>query len=75
MENNQDELRERARPYFTQQNQAADEIGLSHVTFNIFLKGGKIPEKHLPGISAWLDSKANISTWLEGKAQKKLPIG
>ena len=65
MEQNQDELRERAKPYFTQQNQAADEIGMSHVTFNIFLKGGIIPERHLPKISAWLESKA----------QKKLPIG
>ena len=64
MENNQDELRERARPYFTQQNQAADEIGLSHVTFNIFLKGGKIPEKHLPGIFAWLKKMDNLMEWI-----------
>ena len=65
MENNQNELRELVKLHFIQQKQAAAEIGMSHVTFNIFLKGGKIPERHLPKISAWLESKA----------QKKLPIG
>ena len=57
MENiKQNQLRELVKPYFTSQKQAASEIGMCHVTFNHFLKGKSIPKKHLPNISAWLNS-------------------